>query len=484
MQILLLPEHQSLKTEAVSMKIAPDMVDFGDIFRALGGAEIEPVEGAAIGDESRESDGEIDETSFDQGAAHISDLGNETPLTNNATGDETFAREASKAASAVVPIVAETKEVDKNSDIVLKYESTDAGAIETNQNARFPMAISAPMNEGSAAHIQTPLAASSSIPGRVVEAILPRNTGREEKGFSQQQAKKQVHEHVLNGFWKVGQNEVDALPSAKPAAVSNLELRDHQILDQPAKPGKTNQVDGAIPSFVSHAMTGKNEDVETPQHPSHVNTSARADAVSFVPGLSDSSRVGAGSSKPSSDPTKSPNLASSRPLPDITDLVLPMDKSDNAQLMNLSNRIDAEAVRLPTVEMHAPRNLTNIPVATVASQQIAVALSQSATGATELVLSPEELGRVRLNLTSLDGALTVVVQAERPETQDLLRRHIDILAQEMRDIGFRDVGFSFHQGDQSERSGSSEQKGEAELVEDQLEDSRQVLVLGGLDLRL
>ena len=61
----------------------------------------------------------------------------------------------------------------------------------------------------------------------------------------------------------------------------------------------------------------------------------------------------------------------------------------------------------------------------------------------ELTLSPEELGRVRMMLSTHDGALTLSIQADRPETIDLMRRHIDQLAEDFRDLGFTDVSFSF-----------------------------------------
>lgn len=65
----------------------------------------------------------------------------------------------------------------------------------------------------------------------------------------------------------------------------------------------------------------------------------------------------------------------------------------------------------------------------------------------ELTLSPEELGRVRMTLTTQDGTLTLAIQADRPETIDLMRRHIDQLAQDFRDLGFTNLNFSFGHGD-------------------------------------
>ena len=72
----------------------------------------------------------------------------------------------------------------------------------------------------------------------------------------------------------------------------------------------------------------------------------------------------------------------------------------------------------------------------------------------ELTLSPEELGRLRLTFTGDLSAMSVSVSVERPETMDLMRRHIEILAQEMREIGYGEVTFSFEQSG-SEAGGQS-----------------------------
>jgi len=78
--------------------------------------------------------------------------------------------------------------------------------------------------------------------------------------------------------------------------------------------------------------------------------------------------------------------------------------------------------------------------------QIAAAIGRGASGADrviDLVLSPEELGKVRLSLSQSDAGLSVSVLAERPETLDLLRRNIDLLAGEFLDIGYQSAEFSF-----------------------------------------
>ncbi|OYX41623.1 MAG: hypothetical protein B7Z02_14980 [Rhodobacterales bacterium 32-67-9] len=77
--------------------------------------------------------------------------------------------------------------------------------------------------------------------------------------------------------------------------------------------------------------------------------------------------------------------------------------------------------------------------------RLAEAVSHFPDRPVEITLSPEELGRVRLTLATHDGALTMMVQADRPDTLDLLRRNIDSLAQDFRDLGYQDLTFSFGQ---------------------------------------
>jgi hypothetical protein len=84
-----------------------------------------------------------------------------------------------------------------------------------------------------------------------------------------------------------------------------------------------------------------------------------------------------------------------------------------------------------------------------AERQIAAAISASTTGRTDILLDPQELGRVRLSLEGDETALVLTIQAERSETADLLRRHADLLLQEFRDAGYANLTFSFADPGQS-----------------------------------
>lgn len=79
--------------------------------------------------------------------------------------------------------------------------------------------------------------------------------------------------------------------------------------------------------------------------------------------------------------------------------------------------------------------------------QLAEAVARFPDRPVELTLAPEELGRVRLTLTTSESGIVLAVTAERPETLDLMRRNIDQLARDFREIGYADLSFSFTQQD-------------------------------------
>lgn len=62
----------------------------------------------------------------------------------------------------------------------------------------------------------------------------------------------------------------------------------------------------------------------------------------------------------------------------------------------------------------------------------------------EIALNPEELGRVRMALSQSDAGVTVVITSERPETLELMRRHIEQLSQEFMKLGYEQASFEFN----------------------------------------
>ena len=77
------------------------------------------------------------------------------------------------------------------------------------------------------------------------------------------------------------------------------------------------------------------------------------------------------------------------------------------------------------------------------AMQLAAAVSMDRPGAFEIRLSPEELGMVKLTLQVADGTVALAIEAERPETLELMRRSLDVLEREFRDAGFTSLNLSF-----------------------------------------
>ena len=93
------------------------------------------------------------------------------------------------------------------------------------------------------------------------------------------------------------------------------------------------------------------------------------------------------------------------------------------------------------VEPAAPA--TNPRLAQQIAQQMLAQAQLKADGQIEISLRPEELGKVRMTLVVNEGAIVVGLAAERPETADLMRRHFDVLSEEFKQLGYRDITFEF-----------------------------------------
>lgn len=84
-----------------------------------------------------------------------------------------------------------------------------------------------------------------------------------------------------------------------------------------------------------------------------------------------------------------------------------------------------------------------------AMQQVGEHVRNSSGNKIEIALCPLELGRVRIVLSPSEAGLSVSVLADRPETLDLMRRHIDDLGETLSDMGYEDIAFSFGQNEQT-----------------------------------
>ncbi|MCG7623628.1 flagellar hook-length control protein FliK [Epibacterium sp. Ofav1-8] len=93
------------------------------------------------------------------------------------------------------------------------------------------------------------------------------------------------------------------------------------------------------------------------------------------------------------------------------------------------------------------------------AQQLAEAVATAGRRNVDVSLNPRELGHVNMRLVTTDVGVTVTINAERPETEDLMRRHIQDLAREFKEMGFSDISFQFgsdtQAGDTGEDDGAS-----------------------------
>ncbi|MFW2545327.1 flagellar hook-length control protein FliK [Primorskyibacter sp. 2E107] len=97
---------------------------------------------------------------------------------------------------------------------------------------------------------------------------------------------------------------------------------------------------------------------------------------------------------------------------------------------------------------------------TMVLRQIMDQIPRLSEGKIEVRLSPEELGHVRMHMTPGEQGMTVHIQADRPETLDLLRRNIDQLARDLAEAGYETANFSFGEGTgQNDANNGAEERG-------------------------
>lgn len=108
-----------------------------------------------------------------------------------------------------------------------------------------------------------------------------------------------------------------------------------------------------------------------------------------------------------------------------------------------------DAASLPA----AARAYVQQEIAGRVAPQVAEAARSAGAGTLQVVLAPEELGTLKVTFAHSDGGLNVTVNAERPDVQEMIRRHIDLLTQELRSAGYEKISMSFG----SEGSDASDQ---------------------------
>ena len=93
------------------------------------------------------------------------------------------------------------------------------------------------------------------------------------------------------------------------------------------------------------------------------------------------------------------------------------------------------------------------------ARQLAEVVQQMPNRPVEITLKPQELGSVRLTVQHAEAGIVVHLTAERPETLDLMRRHIDQLGQDFQALGYSNISFSFGGEDQGSNTDAESEKG-------------------------
>ncbi len=146
------------------------------------------------------------------------------------------------------------------------------------------------------------------------------------------------------------------------------------------------------------------------------------------------------------------------------------------------------------------RNAAPPSTASPISTQIrdAIGLSGATSRSVEIALKPEELGNLRMTLTPSESGGIISILVERPETLELVQRHLEALRRELRDAGWAHSEVSVSQEndaqtdpDTDEGSSFEGQDGQR-IVSQTVQDTRsdptvphlQLRVISGLDLRI
>lgn len=171
---------------------------------------------------------------------------------------------------------------------------------------------------------------------------------------------------------------------------------------------------------------------DRPRTPADARLSPQAGAPATAPRppTPAASAAGQAALQPSADPTE-PAASAPPALPELGAVLRETSSSG----------VPAAAAQHSAPETTRTLWLSGAP----GSADAELSLSRSGGGRLDVALSPAELGGLRVELTGDEGRLVLAIHAERPETADLLRRHLDVLATELRAMGFAAAEFAFGQ---------------------------------------
>jgi len=142
---------------------------------------------------------------------------------------------------------------------------------------------------------------------------------------------------------------------------------------------------------------------------------------------------------------KAPSTAFS--LPSLSDQTLPLTgtpKLDVAALTDLSSLVKAQEIQPPRMAITptVPEILRADTLISRVSAGFEATIARGAQGSFELKLQPAELGLVRVVLSPSETGLSAVVNADRADVLDLLRRNGDALLNDLRNINGGEINLA------------------------------------------
>jgi hypothetical protein len=177
-------------------------------------------------------------------------------------------------------------------------------------------------------------------------------------------------------------------------------------------------------------------------------------------------------------------------LPDGSLQPVKIDIADDGGAFGLTTLV-LGGQHVPTTHNAHPQVGLHPAVLAQISQGLQVLAQQGPNDQMNLTLNPEELGRLRFEMTSTGERVHVSLFVERGETMDLLRRNVDQLLSDLRQSGFGQASLSF--GSWSQRGQTKGERGASSMGPDLSEtngvsaapiSTRQIAADGRLDMRL
>ncbi|WP_299081985.1 flagellar hook-length control protein FliK [uncultured Ruegeria sp.] len=191
--------------------------------------------------------------------------------------------------------------------------------------------------------------------------------------------------------------------------------------DEPATAQTAHSAGPVSKPFVTPSTKDSRLAVDSQSPPIPADTSARAQAPKPAPTVAQLQLIAAAKAAGSDEVQqieKAEGLLSARDEPSLQ-----TTRDSGPQLISTSATTRAEIARA------------------IAGQLAAAIQSRPGSGAIEIALNPEELGRVSIVLNGREDGLHMTIAAERPETLDLMRRHMATLTAEFQKLGYGEMSF-------------------------------------------